>query len=747
MSTHKNIDKICVVVLVISLIITVLFMNGNYFGIETIVDEDAESYTGSKYFTARDLNGEWDTSDATVITLNRTGGKVVGAGAYAYDGDIVITSGGYYVVSGELEDGSIIVDAYSSSKVWIMLQGVNISCSDDACVRVNQADKVFLTLAPGTENYLSGGDTYSDTALEDGTDGVIFAHDDLTINGSGTLTVNAAYKHGIAANDDLVITGGTITVNAVKDAIRANDSIRLTNAEVTVAAEDDGVVVAGEDGYLYMESGAVNITSADDGIHTSSDITIAGGSLTVAAGDDGIHSDTTFSISDGALLIEECYEGIEAKQIDISGGEIAIYPSDDGLNANGGSSEMGGMNGGFGGMGGMNGGFGGGVRGDAGAQSETESGADVRTGADNASDAHEETNGSTDVQTGEESSDSDNDSTDDAAEELEPCIRISGGQLTIVNDSGRDADGIDSNGDIYITGGTIFVSVVNSGSNSAVDYGSESGGICEISGGTIVACGSYSMAESFDSTSEQCSVLYTISEGVEAGTEISLEDTNGNVLLSYTVPCSFSSALLSCPQMQLGETYRIRAGENTEEFTQEEISTFLGDVQTGMFGGNMQGQGGFGGTNHRGGGRKGFGGGQSVSGNQSDFDGQMPDFGSMQTDGEMPDFSGFQDVSGNMPGFDGQMPDFADMQTDGEMPDFDGGQPVSGNMPEFGGQMPGEQADGSLQGQNSDSETNDESSDAAQESTSVNDDTWILLGASALVLLAGLLFAVKFKQK
>ncbi|MBR1845317.1 MAG: carbohydrate-binding domain-containing protein [Oscillospiraceae bacterium] len=701
MSTHKHIDRICAVVIVLTLLLTVLFMNGASLGLQAIVDEDAEQNSDSVYFTAKDQVGDWDSADATVITLNGESGTISGNGAYFYDGNVYITGGGYYVVSGTLADGSVIVDAYDSSKVWILLNGVDITCSDDACIRIDEADKVFLTLAEGTENTLQSGTEYSETALADGTDGVIFAHEDLTINGSGSLTVTGGWKHGIAANDDLVITGGTITVDTVKDGIRANDSLRIKNADITVTAGDDGIVVAKEDGYLYIESGTIHITSAEDGIHTAGDITIAGGSFTIDAGDDGIHSDTAIAIADGTILITECYEGIEANTIDITGGDITVYPSDDGLNANGGSGDQFG----FGGMGGP------GQMAQSGSSEE------------------------------ENSSDS---------EDAETYIRISGGTLTIINENGRDADGLDSNGSIYITGGTIWVSLLGDGSNSALDYGSENGGVCEISGGTIIACGGSSMAEGFDSGSSQCSILYNLTDSCDAGTAVSLTDADGTVLLTWDVPCSLSSLVISCPEMELGETYQLLTGNSAETVTLEEVATSLGSVQAGMFGGGMN-----------------MGGGMS-----SRSDGERPDMGQMpQTeDGEQPDMSQMpQREDGEMPDMsqmpqreDGEMPDMGQMpqREDGEMPGMSemGTLPVmdssSGRGPGghgFGGTSDGERSqrgDGDFQQQNlaerSEVQAEEETAASAADWTDVS--VWIIVSASALVLLAGLAIGLFIKH-
>ncbi|MBO6214350.1 MAG: carbohydrate-binding domain-containing protein, partial [Lachnospiraceae bacterium] len=205
MSTHKRIDIICVVILICTVVITILFMNGEKLGITAIIDEDAESYEGNAYFTSNDQDGDWESATSVYITLEGDTAKISGNGAYVSDGNVYISGGGYYILSGTLDDGSIIVDAYSSSKIWIMLNGVDITCSDSAAIIVNQADKVFLTLAEGTQNTLTDGAEYSDEAIEEGINAAVFTHDDLTINGSGSLVINGNYKHGIRAKDSLVI--------------------------------------------------------------------------------------------------------------------------------------------------------------------------------------------------------------------------------------------------------------------------------------------------------------------------------------------------------------------------------------------------------------------------------------------------------------------------------------------------------------------------------------------------------------
>ncbi len=670
MSTHKYIDFICVAVLVCTVLLTVLFINGRHFGLEAVLDGDAANSTDSAWFTRNDRNGDWSLSGAASITLAGDHARVFGGGAYAYGGDVIIAQPGRYVVSGTLEDGSIVVNADSGDKVWIMLDGADITCSDDACLRVDQADKVFLTLAEGSENSLSGGGTYSEEAVADKRNSVLFSHDDLTINGSGSLRILAASGHGVDVNDTLVITGGTLSIEAPGDAIHVNDGLRIENASLSLKAGDEGVDLQGEESILYISSGSLDIEStgsgvkcADafelaggsldilsegDGVHAGGSFTMTDGSLHITSGDDGIHADKTVSVAGGRITISECYEGIEALTIDLTGGDITIYPGDDGLNANGGSDRFGppGM-------------FG------------------------------------------------DRAPTGDGTEDEETWIHIGGGTLTIVNNVARDADGLDSNGDIYITGGTVFISLTNAGSNSAIDYGSESGGVCEISGGEVVACGSYMMAEGFSSGSTQCSILYNISYGIPAGTEVMLEDAEGNVLLRYTPPCAFSSVSLSSPGMKLGETYTVVIGEKEEHITLEEVSASYGDVRSEGFGGNMN-----------------FG--------------QMHRRDGMPRDERPEDAEDMRPMPSEIPPrpeMNGMPPDF-----DGEMPGGDGERPAFSPMPmgvwERPEQTPAAEevpADG----------------DAEEIPTGprpVNSETWIMLGACALVLILGLLFAIRYKR-
>lgn len=283
-----------------------------------------ESQTGStavdssEMFTNRDYDTSYDENTAATITLNGDSASC-DSDAVTIDGSTVtITDEGTYILTGTLTDGMIIVDAKDSDKIQIVLDNVNISNADSAAIYVRQADKVFLTMAEGSENTLANGGTY--TAIDDNNiDAVIFSKDDLTLNGNGTLNITAEAGHGIVSKDDLVLTSGTYNITAEKHGLSGKDSVRIAD-------------------------GIYNITVGTDGIHGDNDedsdkgyVYICGGTFNIDAGDDSIHSSQNLSILDGTINISNSYEGLEGLCIDISGGTIDLTASDDGLNAAGGT--------------------------------------------------------------------------------------------------------------------------------------------------------------------------------------------------------------------------------------------------------------------------------------------------------------------------------------------------------------------------------------------------------------------------
>ena len=178
----------------------------------------------------------WSDEDSTHITLNGDSAQIDGNGAEASDGSVTISKAGTYVVAGTLDDGQLIVNASSDDSIHLVLNGAAINCSDSAPVYVLQADKVVLTLAPDTKNTLTDGETYDFSGDEDEPNAALFSKNDLSINGSGTLTISSSYNHGIFSKDDLTITNGDIMVSSVADAIKGKDSVSISGGSFTLTA-------------------------------------------------------------------------------------------------------------------------------------------------------------------------------------------------------------------------------------------------------------------------------------------------------------------------------------------------------------------------------------------------------------------------------------------------------------------------------------------------------------------------------
>lgn len=301
----------------------------------------------SEMFTERDLSGEYDESEAKTITLNGSSAKTSAASGVSVNGSTVtITEEGVYIVSGTLKDGQIIVEADDTAKVQIVLKNASVTSSDSAAIYVKSADKVFVTTAAGTENTLANGGSFTadgDTNI----DGTVFAKDDITFNGSGSLTIDSPAGHGVVGKDDVKFAGGTYTVTAVKHGVQANDSVRLAESDVTVTSGSD------KDG-IHVSDDA----DEEEGTESDSFFYMADGSLTISSGDDGIHADAAVSIEGGTIVVNESYEGIEGLSISISGGSTTVTASDDGLNAAGGNASSGSQTFGNDDWGGGRGGFG-----------------------------------------------------------------------------------------------------------------------------------------------------------------------------------------------------------------------------------------------------------------------------------------------------------------------------------------------------------------------------------------------------
>ena len=225
-----------------------------------------------------------------------------------------ITTAGEYILSGTLTDGQIIINVGDEDKVQLYLNNAQITNSSGSAILVKNAKKVVITLNEGTVNTVTDGAGYANLDESGDPDAAIFSHDDLTINGSGSLIISANYADGIASRDDLKISGGNISITAVNAGLFGNNSFEMKEA-------------------------AVVITSGGDSLHSDGDIFIESGSLTLNSGDDGIHADGTLTINAGTITVENSYEGLEATDVIINGGTIDITANDDGINGAGGNND------------------------------------------------------------------------------------------------------------------------------------------------------------------------------------------------------------------------------------------------------------------------------------------------------------------------------------------------------------------------------------------------------------------------
>ena len=542
----------------------------------------------SDLFTDRDYDDSYDESGSVHITLSGDSASSDSDAVRISGTTVRITEEATYVISGTLDDGMLVVDASDTAKVQLVFDGVQISSGTSAALYVLEADKVFLTLAEGTENALSNGGEF--VAVDDNNiDGALFSKQDLTVNGAGSLTVTSPAGHGIVCKDDLVITGGVYIVYAAGHGIDVNDSIRIADAKLTVDAGKDGIHAENNDdstlGYVYISDGTLKleaegdgisagstmqieggsfdilsgggsengtqsssdswggfmggrpgtgspttaadsedstsmkglkagsgllvrggtftIDAADDSVHSNADITVEGGSFTAATGDDGFHADETLTITDGSIRITESYEGLEGLHVIISGGDIELSATDDGINAAGGVDSSG-----TGGRGGDT--FG--SRGQMGGMMSSSS------------------NGS---------------------------IVISGGSVSIT----AYGDGIDANGSLAVSGGYITVCGPTQGDTSTLDYDTTA----VITGGTFIGTGASGMAQSF---SEKGQGVVAVSVGNQsAGTFITLTDSDGNVLLTCEPALSFAVIILSSADVVSGQTYTVTVGSLSGECT------------------------------------------------------------------------------------------------------------------------------------------------------------------------------------
>ena len=593
---------------------------------ETSAQSEAGTFSSADMFTERDLAGTYEESGAVYVTLSDDGitGETDGV---VIDGQMVtITAEGTYIFSGTLSEGQIVVDA-DNAKVQIVFDNVDITCASSAAVYVKSAEKVFVTLAEGSQNTLRNTDEY--VAIDDNNiDAVIFAKSDLTLNGTGSLTIISAEGHGIVSKDDLKITGGTYDITAAGHALSGKDSVRIADGTFILTAEKDGIHAENADdeekGYIYIADGDFTITSDGDGMDASNIVQIEDGTLDITAGGGAANS-------------------LKTHESDVPGGPGGGMPQNgekpDGESMPQMGEKLDGEN-----MTEMGKRPDGTTPPEKPSQTDQSDTADETAAPDNATDHQSSSAETTEDTTTDESGtstkgikagggmylnggtyqiDSADDSihsnanitiadgtytlaTGDDGVHADDALIVNGGTITVtesyeglegltvtINDGTIDitasddgintagekmelnggyihilagGDGVDSNGDLTINGGEIYIDGPSDNGNSAIDYGDRSSAY--VNGGMLVAIGSSGMAEGMSDSSKQKVLMVKLGEQMEAGNVV-LTDSEGNVIVSYTALKSYDCVIISTAEVESGATYTLTTSGTTTEVTAE----------------------------------------------------------------------------------------------------------------------------------------------------------------------------------
>jgi hypothetical protein len=440
-----------------------------------------------------------DLLETTRITLEGDSFHIDGTGARADGNNIAITMGGIYEISGTLEDGQILISVFDDAPVHLILNNASINCSDNAAIYVRKAEEAVITLKENTLNSLSDGTDYAYTD-NDEPNAVIYSNADLTIDGPGALTITANYNNGITGTDDVIIMDGTITITSQDDGILGKDLIKIDKAQISLITKGDAMkstndkdsskgmilidggtidITSDKDGMEAVNSiiimdGIIHVDSKDDAINSMKNIEISKGELTLIAKNDAIHADITIQVRGGNIHIEKSYEGMECRNMVISGGDIDINSKDDGINvfANGNAITI-----------------------------------------------------------------------------LDGYIRIN-----------SEGDGIDSNGSIFITGGTVLINGPTTKDYGSLDYI----GSLEVNGGILVAVGSSGPGQLPSDQSKQNSISFNYANQQNAGTLIHIKSSNEEDLLTFEPAKEFQNVIISLPEFILNETYQLFTGGSSD---------------------------------------------------------------------------------------------------------------------------------------------------------------------------------------
>jgi len=234
-------------------------------------------------YSEKDLQTEY--TDPVTIRLADNGSIADGEGVSIDGNTVSVLAGGTYLLTGVLNDGTILVDA-PDADVRLVLADAAVTNTAGAALYVREAKNVYLTLEAGSNNSLTAAGEFTQMDSNN-VDGALFSKSDLTCNGTGNLTVISTAGHGIVSKDDLKFVDGSYTVEAAGQGIVGKDSVAVLEGTFVLTAGKDGIHSEQEDtakGNVCLEGGTYTIQAAGDGISASGTLSVSGGTYDIFTG-------------------------------------------------------------------------------------------------------------------------------------------------------------------------------------------------------------------------------------------------------------------------------------------------------------------------------------------------------------------------------------------------------------------------------------------------------------------------------
>lgn len=268
--------------------------------------------TEGKYSEEK-LDATWDEATSSTLTFDNDTISTDDEEIQIEGTTATITQVGTYILTGTLADGQIIVDAPDNGNVKLVFNNVTLNSSTSAPLYIKCADTV-ITLADGTNNSVSDASDYVyDEEDDDEPNAAIFAKDDLTFNGTGTLTVNGNYNHAIQSKDALKFVSGTFNITSVGDGVVGKDSVSIKDGNYTIEVGEDGIkstnIEETDKGYIIIENGTFQITAANDGIQAETLLLINDGDFNIRTGGGSANAIQQNDMMGGGRMMEKSPNG------------------------------------------------------------------------------------------------------------------------------------------------------------------------------------------------------------------------------------------------------------------------------------------------------------------------------------------------------------------------------------------------------------------------------------------------------